>query len=55
MDQKITIKTPITIEEVQKLRAGDNVLITGPLYTARDAAHKRLTDLLQAANHYHLT
>ena len=48
MDQKITIKTPITIEEVQKLQAGDNVLITGPLYTARDAAHKRLTDLLQA-------
>ena len=48
MDQKITIKTPITTEEVQKLQAGDNVLITGPLYTARDAAHKRLTDLLQA-------
>jgi fumarate hydratase subunit beta len=40
------IKAPLTIEDVENLRAGDNVLITGILYTARDAAHKRLVELL---------
>ena len=33
---------------IEKLRAGDKVLITGVMYTARDAAHKRLIDLLNA-------
>lgn len=41
------IKTPLTDEDVLKLKIGDSVLITGKIYTARDAAHKRLIDLIQ--------
>lgn len=40
----IEITTPITREEVKKLKAGDRVLISGTVYTARDAAHKRLIE-----------
>lgn len=45
MDKHIT--TPLTHEKVQSLRAGDSVLITGTIYTARDAAHKRLCELVE--------
>ena len=41
------IKAPLTDEDVLKLKIGDSVLITGKIYTARDAAHKRLIDLIQ--------
>ncbi len=44
MEKKIT--TPLTKEKVKDLKAGDSVLISGTIYTARDAAHKRLVDLL---------
>lgn len=44
MDKRIT--TPLTEEKVKDLKAGDSVLISGTIYTARDAAHKRLVDLL---------
>lgn len=40
------ITTPLTDEVVKTLKAGDSVRITGPIYTARDAAHKRLTEAL---------
>lgn len=43
-EKKIT--APLTDDVVESLRAGDQVSITGALYTARDAAHKRLVDLL---------
>ncbi len=46
MADAIKIETPLTDEKVAKLKAGDNVLITGTVYTARDAAHKRLVELL---------
>ena len=36
---------PLTPEAIQSLRAGDEVLLTGWLYTGRDAAHKRLCEL----------
>lgn len=42
----INITTPLTDETVERLRAGDNVRITGDMYTARDAAHKRLVEAL---------
>lgn len=42
------ITTPLTDEDVMQLTAGDNVLITGVIYTGRDAAHKKLYDLLEA-------
>ena len=40
------IATPLTDEVVESLKAGDNILITGVIYSARDAAHKRLCDLI---------
>lgn len=40
--------TPLTEDAVAAVRAGDEVAITGILYTARDAAHKRLIQALQA-------
>ncbi|BCD60443.1 MULTISPECIES: Fe-S-containing hydro-lyase [unclassified Nitratiruptor] len=40
------LKTPLSDEDVEKLKAGDIVYLTGTLYTARDAAHKRLVDLI---------
>lgn len=40
------IKTPVTDEVIEKLRAGDSVFITGYLFTGRDSAHKKLIDLL---------
>jgi len=46
MTHPIKITPPLTDKDVEKLRAGDKVLITGVLYTARDAAHKRLIELL---------
>jgi len=46
VDKKIN--TPLTYEKIKDLKAGDRVLLTGSIYTARDAAHKRLIDLLDA-------
>jgi len=37
---------PLTNEDTTKLKAGDIVFLSGTMYTARDAAHKRLVDLL---------
>jgi fumarate hydratase subunit beta len=42
------IDTPLTPEVVRSLRAGDPVLLCGTVYTARDAAHRRLVDRLDA-------
>lgn len=42
----IKITTPFTHEKVRELKAGDSCLITGTIYTARDAAHKRLCELI---------
>ncbi len=41
---KLTL--PLTREAARKLRAGDSCLLSGVIYTARDAAHKRLCDAL---------
>ena len=42
----VKITTPLTREAVRNLKAGDSVLISGVIYTARDAAHKRLCELV---------
>lgn len=42
----ISIKTPLTREDAKKLKAGDSCLISGVIYAARDAAHKRLCELI---------
>ena len=46
MDHKIT--TPLTAETIQQLKTGDMVKITGIIYSARDAAHKKLIELIEA-------
>ena len=45
MVKKVT--TPLNKEQVIELRAGDSVLLTGYIYTARDAAHKRMIALIE--------
>lgn len=42
------IKTPLTDDETESLRAGEKVLLSGFIYTARDAAHKRFIETLDA-------
>lgn len=44
MEHRLT--EPFTKDKVKNFRAGDRVLITGTIYTARDAAHKRITEML---------
>ncbi len=41
-----SLTTPLSDDDVKKLKAGDTVKLTGTIYTARDAAHARLVDLL---------
>ncbi len=41
------IKTPVSDEEIAKLRAGDRVYLSGYLYTGRDSAHKKLIELIE--------
>ena len=42
-----TINTPLTVEVINDLKAGDRVLLNGIIYTGRDAAHKRLVELIE--------
>jgi fumarate hydratase subunit beta len=42
------LSTPLSDETIAQLKAGDNVLIDGTIYTGRDAAHKKLADLIAA-------
>ncbi len=44
----IKLTTPLTRAALKTLKAGDNCLLSGVIYTARDAAHKRLCELLEA-------
>jgi len=44
----IRLQMPMNRETAKKLRAGDSCLISGVIYTARDAAHKRLCELIDA-------
>jgi len=48
MPSPIQLTPPLTDADVERLRAGDRVLISGVVYTARDAAHKRLVALVDA-------
>lgn len=47
MEKRITV--PFTREQAEELKCGDNVLISGVIYTGRDAAHKRLIELLDGS------
>ena len=46
MAESKKIQLPLTAEDVQDLQAGDRDLLSGPMLTGRDAAHKKLVDLL---------
>ena len=45
-----SITTPVNSDIISSLLAGDKVLISGIIYTARDAAHKRLVNLIDNDN-----
>ena len=42
----IKLETPLTRDKIAELKAGDSVWISGEIYTARDAAHKRMVEQL---------
>jgi fumarate hydratase subunit beta len=44
--ESVLLTTPLNQQTVQALRSGDHVLLTGRLYTARDAAHRRLCETI---------
>ncbi len=46
-DTVIPLTTPLTDQALKTLRAGDVASITGEIYTARDAAHKKLVELIE--------
>jgi len=46
------ITTPLTREDARNLKAGDSCLISGVIYTARDAAHKRLCALIDEGKEF---
>lgn len=48
MSDLIKLTTPLSDKDLEKLKIGDKVLLTGIIYTGRDAAHKRLFDLIKA-------
>jgi fumarate hydratase subunit beta len=48
MDDLIRLNTPLSIKDIEPLRSGDRVIISGIVYTARDAAHRRLVELIQS-------
>lgn len=43
---QVRLTTPLTRQELAPLHAGDTVLLTGTVYTARDAAHARMNEAL---------
>lgn len=45
---KVNITTPISEEQVRQIKAGDEIYISGTIYTARDAAHRRMVEDLAA-------
>ena len=48
MEEKRTMQAPFTDEKIKSLKAGDMLYISGAIYTARDAAHKRMCEMLEA-------
>lgn len=47
MEDIIRLKTPLRDDDVAKLKIGDRVLLSGIIYTGRDAAHKRMSETLK--------
>lgn len=47
-DLEVRVTTPLTEEDVVQLKIGDHVRVSGTIYTARDAAHNRMIETLNA-------
>jgi fumarate hydratase subunit beta len=41
------LETPLSIEKIKNIKAGDEILLSGEIYGARDAAHKRFTETIK--------
>lgn len=50
MERRITL--PLTEELAKSLHAGDRVLLTGTIYTSRDAGHKRMCEALEKGKNF---
>ncbi|HLN11594.1 MAG TPA: fumarate hydratase C-terminal domain-containing protein, partial [bacterium] len=48
MTRSLELISPFDVAQAEALRAGDEVLLSGVVYTARDAAHERLVEMLGA-------
>ncbi|UCF85494.1 MAG: Fe-S-containing hydro-lyase [Desulfobacteraceae bacterium] len=48
MNELFHLKTPLSSADIEPLQSGNRITITGILYTARDAAHRRLLELIKA-------
>ena len=48
MSKTYNLTTPITEEQTRQLKAGDIVFLNGTIFTARDAAHKKLVELIES-------
>ena len=48
MERTISLRTPLSRDVARRLKAGDHVEISGVVYAARDAAHKRFIEMLDA-------
>ena len=48
------IHTPLNEDITKKLKAGDSILLSGTIYTARDAAHERLINLYAKIQEWHV-
>lgn len=51
---EIELNTSELKEKAKTLRAGDKVLLSGTVYTSRDAAHKRIKRALRTASRFHM-
>lgn len=48
MSEVFHLRTPLSVEDIEPLRSGDPVTITGIVYSARDAAHRKLFELIES-------
>ena len=42
----IYLETPLTVDKIKQLKAGDEVFLSGTIYTGRDAAHKKIDSII---------
>lgn len=50
MSEAVRLETPLSLGDIEPLRAGDVVLLSGPLFAARDAAHKRMAEAIESGS-----